>query len=136
MSRSRRCRPASTTPPLRFTASTYLGAIVARLAARRIEPPQRGDAAGPLRVVTRGPSFAGLLAEAFDQIRHNGEGNAAILLRLLEVLAVIGALTPHAQRRLAVREQIALVIESAERSVASAHDRSRILAARREGSAA
>lgn len=56
----------------------FLGAILARLATRSIETPYRSDG-GQLRVITRGPTFPGLLAEAFDQIRQNAEGNVAVL---------------------------------------------------------
>ena len=44
---------------------------------------------GQVRVVTRGPTFPGLLAEAFDQIRQNAEGNVAVLVRLLQVLEIL-----------------------------------------------
>ncbi len=107
----------------------HLGAIVARLAARRIDTPDRMDTGGRLRVIVRGPTFAGLLAEAFEQIRHHGEGNPAVLLRLLEVLKLLGDLAPDARRRAPIDAQIALLVEAAERSLATAHDRARVLRA-------
>ena len=53
----------------------FLGAILARLAQRSIDTPYRSDG-GQVRVVTRGPTFPSLLAEAFDQIRQNAEGTS------------------------------------------------------------
>lgn len=100
----------------------YLGAILARLAARRVEPPSRFEGGG-LRVIACGPTFPGLLAGAFDQIRQNAEGNVAVLTRLLEILATIDGQTSDDRRRDAIRQQAALVAETAERSVSSAHDR-------------
>ncbi|MEX1113348.1 MAG: DUF2254 domain-containing protein [Patescibacteria group bacterium] len=107
----------------------YLGAILARLVTRRIESPSRSEG-GQLRVINRGPTFPGLLADAFDQIRQNAEGNVAVLERLLQVLATVAERTSDEQRRHALRQQADLVMETAERSVPSAHDRATIQAAR------
>lgn len=107
----------------------FLGAILARLAVRSIESPYRSDGR-QLRVITRGPTFPGLLAEAFDQIRQNAEGNVAVLTRLLQVLEIVAGRTADVHRRQALRQQGDLIAETAERSVPSAHDRATIQAAR------
>jgi len=104
----------------------YLGSILARLAARRIESPYRSEG-GQLRVITRGPTFPSLMADAFDQIRQNAEGNVAVLARLLQVLTTLAGRTSDEQRRHAIHQQADLVAETAERSVPSAHDRATIL---------
>jgi uncharacterized membrane protein len=109
----------------------YLASILARLAARRIESPFRSEG-GQLRVISCGPTFPGLLAEAFDQIRQNADGNVAVLARLHQVLATVAGRTSDEQRRNALRQQAALVAETAERSVPSAHDRATIQAAQAE----
>jgi uncharacterized membrane protein len=56
------------------TCIDYLGAILRRLAPRRIEEPYRGED-GDLRVIARGPTFQRLLEEAFDQIRATSVNN-------------------------------------------------------------
>ena len=66
----------------------YLAAIMVRLATRKFAPSHCLDQ-GKLRLIIRGPSFEGLLAEAFDQIRQNGAGNVAILVRMLDALHTI-----------------------------------------------
>lgn len=109
----------------------YLGAILARLVTRRIESPSRSEG-GQLRVINRAPTFPGLLAQAFDQIRQNAEGNVAVLTRLLQVLATLADRTADEDRRRALRQQADLVVETAERSVPLAHDRATIQAARSE----
>jgi uncharacterized membrane protein len=106
----------------------YLASILARLAARPSESPFRSEE-GQLRVISRGPTFSGLLAEAFDQIRQNAEGNVAVLARLHQVLTTVAGRTSDEQRRNSLRQQAALVAETAERSVPSAHDRATIQAA-------
>ena len=107
----------------------HLGAILARLAARPLETPDRSDG-GQLRLITRGPTFVGLIAEALDQIRQNAEGNVAILTRLLQIVGMVATRTADVHRRQALRHHADLVAETAERSVPAAHDRAAIRAAR------
>jgi uncharacterized membrane protein len=103
----------------------YLAAILGRLAKRRIGTPN-GSEQGELRVMARGPSFDGLLSEAFDQIRQNAEGNVAILLRLLGALHIIAGVTRSPNRRWVLRQKVDEIAEAAERSIASPHDRDRL----------
>lgn len=103
-------------------AVDYLAAILVRLASRRFPASHRLDE-GKLRVIARGPSFAGLLSEAFDQIRQNGAGNVAILTRLLQALGIIAAQTTNAQRRQAIRQQAERIAADAARTIPSPHDR-------------
>jgi len=108
------------------TCVQYLSAILARLAARRIESRYRMDTAehgGELRVIARGPTFDGMLAEAFDQIRQNAQGNVAVLVALLTALEVIGGRTHDAQRRTALRRQADLIGDAARSSIPDSRDR-------------
>lgn len=105
----------------------YLTAILARLAVRRIRITTShwmGDQ-GKLRVMARGPSFEGLLDEAFDQIRQNAESNVAILLRMLGSLQTIAGLTASPSRRWLLRQKVEEIAEAAERTIVSPHDRVR-----------
>lgn len=106
----------------------YLAAILVRLASRPIATVRRMDK-GELRVIVRGPSFASLLAEAFDQIRQNAEGNVAVLERLLHGLEIIAGQTANLRRRQALRQQAELIAAVAERTITSIHDRAGIEAA-------
>ena len=74
----------------------YLTAILARLAVRPI-PSTRRHQEGELRVITIGPTFAGLSAESFDQIRASAKGNVAVTLRLLDAIEIITGLTASAR---------------------------------------
>ncbi len=103
----------------------YLTAILARLASRDT-PSSRRYEEGELRVITIGPSFEGLLAEAFDQIRDSAKGNVAIMLRLLGALQTIAGLTAGSGRRRVLRDQVRWIAEPAERTLESAHDRARM----------
>lgn len=106
----------------------YLGAILARIAARGIATRRRMDE-GELRVIARGPSFDGLLAEAFDQIRQSAAGNPAILARQLDAIEVIAGQTTSARRRQALRRQADSIIEVAERTIQPASDGAAVRAA-------
>jgi len=83
----------------------YLTAILAQLASREI-PSSRRHEEGELRVITIGPTFAGLVSESFDQIRGSAVGNVAIMLRMLGSLQTIASLTASPSRRQVLREQV------------------------------
>lgn len=100
----------------------YLTAILARLAAQGIPSPHRHED-GELRVIATGPSFAGMVAQSFDEIRASAEGNAAVLLRMLGALQTIANLTGSPKRRQVLREQMERIAEVADRTIKSPHDR-------------
>ncbi|MBM9535648.1 DUF2254 domain-containing protein [Desulfobulbus alkaliphilus] len=102
----------------------YLTAILVRLATRRFAPSHCLEQ-GKLRIITRGPSFESLLADAFDQIRQNGVGNVAIMMRLLGALHTIAGQTVDPGRRRAVGDRMLWVAELAERTLGSPYDRKR-----------
>jgi uncharacterized membrane protein len=103
----------------------YLTSILARLTTRQF-PPLYGYEGETLRVVAIVPSFEGLLAESFDQIRSNAEANVAILVRMLGALDSIGSLTIRSRYLRALDEQLQCIEELADRCIDSSHDRARI----------
>ena len=102
----------------------YLTAILARLASRDIPSSHRYEE-GELRVITIGPTFAGLVADSFDQIRGSAAGNLGVMLRMLGAIEIITGLTASAGRRRALQEQMEWIAELAARTVESPHDRER-----------
>jgi uncharacterized membrane protein len=103
----------------------YLTSILARLAGRQF-PPEHCYEGDTLRVVAIVPSFEGLLAEAFDQIRASAEVNVAILARMLGALDTIGSLTIRPSYLQALDEQVQWIAELADRCIKSSHDRARL----------
>jgi uncharacterized membrane protein len=103
----------------------YLTAILARLTVRQFPPLRRYDGES-LRVITIAPTFEGLLAEAFDQIRCSAEGNAAIMVRMLGAIDTITSLAVSPCHRRALDEQVQWIAELADRTIESTHERSRI----------
>jgi uncharacterized membrane protein len=103
----------------------YLTAILARLTVRQLPPSHRYDGQA-LRVIAMAPTFEGLLAEAFNQIRSSAEGNAAIMARMLGAIETITSLAVNPSHRRALDEQVQWIAELADRTIESTHDRGRI----------
>ncbi len=104
----------------------YLSTILARLAPRHIPSPSYHTEKGELRVIARGASFENLLADSFDQIRSNANGDLAIMVQMLGALHTIAGLTVRPERRRALRDQVQWIADLAARTLESAHDRARI----------
>ncbi len=103
----------------------YLTAILAQMVTREFPAPCRyeGD---DLRAITIAPTFEGLLAEAFDQIRGSAGGNVGIMARMLSALEILVDLTVSQRRRRAIRDQVQWLAELAGRTIESEHERERI----------
>ncbi len=69
-----------------------LGDALAFLARRHPPGPVVRDAEGEPRVVAATDSYRSIVDSAFDQIRQNGRDKAAVMIRLLAVLASLGEL--------------------------------------------
>ncbi len=102
----------------------YLTAILVRLAPRRIAAAHWLDQ-DELRVMARGPSFAGLVGESCDQIRQNAGGNVAVLSRMLGALEAIASRTLNSDRRRVLAQTLDEIAEAAERTIDAPHDRAR-----------
>lgn len=76
-----------------------------------------------MRLPTRGPTYAGLVGGALDQVRQNAEGDVAVPERLLGSLQQLAAATSSPPRRRVLAEHARAVLELARRSVPPARDR-------------
>jgi len=103
----------------------YLTAILARIAPRQM-PSSRRYEEGELRVIAKGPSFESLLAESFDQIRSNAQGNMTIMSRMLGAIQTLASLTVSPRRLYLLGEHVQWIAELADRSIESSHDRAKI----------
>lgn len=112
-----------------FTAMTCIDRLTASLcmlARRRIPSPVRRDEDGRVRVIARPWTFRGAIDAAFDQIRQNARGNAAVSIRLLEGLGLLASHVWRPDDRDAVRRQVEMVGRSAA-AVAEPFDRDELL---------
>lgn len=117
------------------TCVDYLGAVLVRLANRRIEIRHVGDG-GRARVLTAGPTFESLVGLATDEIRQHADGNVSVLARQFEALGKVAAVSRSAARRHAIAKHVELVREVVATTVPSRYDRDRLEAAAREAMAA
>ena len=102
----------------------YLTAILTSLACRKFPPSHRYEGE-TLRVIAIVPTFEGILAEAFDQIRGSAGGNVAIMVRMLGAIDTIASLTVSPSHLRALDEQVQYIADLADRSIESKHDRDR-----------
>lgn len=99
----------------------YLTVILARLVSRQFPLSHCYDD-GALRVINHVPTFEDLLDEAFDQIRRSAEGNVSIMARMLGAIDTLASLTNSPSHRRALKAQLQLIAELADRSIPSKHD--------------
>jgi uncharacterized membrane protein len=101
----------------------WLAAGLARLAQGDLPAPYRRDEQGAVRVITPVSTFDGLTDAAFNQIRQIGRDKAAVMIRLLEVIAALAPRMRTDEQRAALRRHARLVSEEARAALPAAHDR-------------
>ena len=104
------------------TCVDYLGAVLVRLANRRVDRSHRGEEGRP-RVTVPGPTFESLLALAMDEIRQHVRGNVSVLGRQLRVLGLTAGVARSSVRRRSIAGQVELLREAVATTVSAEHDR-------------
>lgn len=118
-----------------FTAIAVIDRLGVSLAYMMRRGPAVGvwsDDEGQARVFTPTATFRGIVDAAFNQIRQSGEGQPAILIRLLETFAQLAELVRCDEHRQVFADHVAMVVGAGERSIDEAGD----LAGIEEGRAA
>jgi uncharacterized membrane protein len=85
--------------------------------------PYRHDEAGRLRVVAHPTSFPDVLSAALDQIRQNAGSNAAVTIRLLEVIAAVADCARRPEDLAALRLHAEMVERGSRAGLAEERDR-------------
>ncbi len=109
-----------------FTAITcidHLGAALSRLATRAEPSRCRYDDQKQLRLVRRPVTFAGVVDACFDQIRQSGRDNAAVTIRLLEMIAMVIAQTYREEQRQPLLRQAAMIERGGREALPVEEDR-------------
>lgn len=101
----------------------HLGSAMALLARRRMPRTAHRDEDGRLRVVTEANTFAGAMDAAFNSIRQNSAHNAAVTIRMLEVLQAVAVFTRTEARKASVRLHADMILRAAERNLPEERDR-------------
>lgn len=118
--------PAINDPFSAMACIDRLGGFLFRLSQRKMPSPQRYDRQGQLRVVAPSVTFGGLVEAAFDQIRQNGCRHAAVAVRLLDAIAVIGEGVRRTGDREALLRQIDAIERATRTQVEDERDRRRV----------
>lgn len=108
-----------------FTAITCihrLGEALSQLTRRSIPSSLRYDEDKRLRVITYPADFRAVVDAAFNQIRQYGSGSVAVLICLLETIAVIASVTRRDTDREALSHHAQLVHRAARRSLSEESD--------------
>ena len=101
-----------------FTAITCvdrLGSAFSRVVQRQLPSAYRLDEHDRLRVIAPATTFPDLLAAGFNQIRQNGAANVAVTIRLLEILAQIGAFAHRDADINALQHQADMIVHASRR---------------------
>jgi uncharacterized membrane protein len=109
-----------------FTAITCvdrLGSALSRLATRDWPSPYRHDKQETLRVIACIATFSDITDAAFNQIRQYGQSSAAVMIRLLETIAVIAGFAKRPEDRAALLRHAEMIVRGARNSLSEAEDR-------------
>ncbi len=104
-----------------------LAAALASIATRRSPSPYRRDADGRLRVIARPLTMDELTHVAFDPILRHGSRNAAILAKMLEVIATVARRTGRPDLRAALLHQAQLIERDARHTIRAPRERALIV---------
>ena len=101
-----------------FTAMTCVDRLteaLRRLAPRYIPSRYRYDDGGTLRLIVDRTSFRGFCNAAFHQIRQHAASNTAVLIRMLEDLRLLLAVTRTEEQKAVVWKHACMIRRAAER---------------------
>lgn len=99
-----------------------LGASMADLAGRTMDPGYRVNADGRLRLVAKPFTYAGAVGACFNQIRQAAANSPAVSMRLLEVLTAVAEVTPSIQQQKPLLAQGRMVMAALEQTLGAPQD--------------
>ncbi|WP_207459994.1 DUF2254 domain-containing protein [Azospirillum sp. SYSU D00513] len=109
-----------------FTAVAVIDSLSSSLGfifERGLEPSALCDEEGEVRVVRAVSDHEGIVGVAFDQIRHAGRGNPAILIRLTDAIARLAPYATSDALRAPLVEQLDMVMADGEKTLATPRER-------------
>lgn len=106
--------PGTNDPSTAVTCIDYLTGILRHMGTRSVPSPYRLDDHGKPRVMVKGTDFERMLSLACEQIRHYGSGDPTVAQAMIRSLSEIAAVITDANRRGALRQQVARFQASAE----------------------
>jgi uncharacterized membrane protein len=117
--------PGVNDPFTAIACTDRLASALVRIVERRFPDPLHRDGDGRLRVIAAYAGFGAIVDAAFNQIRHHGRENPAILMHILETIAVVARRTENEDQRDALLRH-AKMIHRAAQALDSEHDRDEV----------
>ncbi|MBA3059327.1 MAG: DUF2254 domain-containing protein [Gammaproteobacteria bacterium] len=99
-----------------------LGSALCRLARSSMPSPLRLDCHDRLRLVAPGPTFAGIVDTAFNQIRQSARSNPVVAIRMLDAITQIAGHVQNAQDAACLRRHANMIVRGAQEAVPEAGD--------------
>ncbi len=87
--------PGINDPTTALNCLDHLGALLLRVAGRRMPERDCRDASGRLRILVHERTFRDLVRLSVDQVRHYGAGDPVIVIRMLDLLGQVAASTEN-----------------------------------------
>jgi len=100
-----------------------LGQALSRLCRRSVPSNRRYDAEGQLRVIACPSTIESITDAAFNQIRQYGRSSPAVMIRLLETLAVVANSGQREVDRAALLRHAELIQRASQQSIPEQADR-------------
>lgn len=119
---ARALSPGINDPYTAIACVDNLTATMCYLAQAKFPSKYRADKDGNLRVVANTLDFEGVLDAAFNQIRQYSDGSAAVMIRLMEVLAMILGFTRNERHKNAVLKHAEMVLILGKKSIKEKYD--------------
>ncbi len=119
--------PGINDPHTAISVLDRLGAALCDLVPRHV-PSGITPVDGVAVLCTPATSYDGLADAMFNMIRQNAAGSAAVLIRLVEVLAAVADCEPNAGRMATLRRHAGLVVDDARRTIGTPADLADLLA--------
>jgi uncharacterized membrane protein len=117
--------PSVNDPTTAANSIQRLGEVLLDVAWRQGGDSVERDDDGRLRLIIRRPRLDDTVDLAFNQIRHYSSANASVMITLINTLAELSALSPHAVRP-AFTSQLEAAIRTARSSITDPTDRDRL----------
>ncbi|BAB77018.1 DUF2254 domain-containing protein [Anabaena sp. FACHB-709] len=92
------------------------------LVQRKFPSPYRYNH-NQLRIIAEGVKFPGLMDTAFNQIRQYGRSDIAVIMRLLEAIALIATYTKNSQYQAALRHHADMILQDSCEVISQKQDR-------------
>ncbi|WGV23449.1 DUF2254 domain-containing protein [Halotia branconii] len=109
-----------------FTAIRCVDRLCAglcHLVQREFPSPHRYDDDNKLRIIAEPVTFAGMVNDAFNQIRQYGRSDAAVTIRLLEAITIIANYTHNPQDRENLRRHADMIKRGSHEGLPEEQDR-------------